>query len=34
VVAVSLKKTAGAIQQTKFTSAVDYVTSFLPGGKR
>ena len=25
---------AGAIQQTKFTSAVDYVTSFLPGGKR
>jgi fumarate reductase iron-sulfur subunit len=25
---------AGAIQQTKFTSAVDYLTSFLPGGKR
>lgn len=25
---------AGAIQQVKFTSAVDYVTSFLPGGKR
>ena len=25
---------AGAIQQIKFTSAVDYLTSFLPGGKR
>ncbi len=25
---------AGAIQQVKFTSAVDYLTSFLPGGKR
>jgi fumarate reductase iron-sulfur subunit len=25
---------AGAIQQAKFTSAVDYLTSFLPGGKR
>ena len=25
---------AGAIQQTKFTSAVDYLTAFLPGGKR
>ena len=25
---------AGAIQQTKITSAIDYVTSFLPGGNR
>lgn len=25
---------AGAIQQTKFTSAVDYLTGFLPGGNR
>jgi fumarate reductase iron-sulfur subunit len=25
---------AGAIQQAKFTSAVDYLTPFLPGGKR
>jgi fumarate reductase iron-sulfur subunit len=25
---------AGAIQQEKFTSAISYVTSFLPGGKR
>ena len=25
---------AGAIQQVKFSSAVDYLTSFLPGGKR
>lgn len=24
---------AGAIQQAKFTSAMDYLTSFLPGGK-
>ena len=24
---------AGAIQQSKFTSAMDYLTSFLPGGK-
>jgi fumarate reductase iron-sulfur subunit len=25
---------AGAIQQLKFSSAVDYLTSYLPGGKR